>query len=563
MNAPAFFHNKGTAGAAILLLMVCCLLLRVAALDSDAYTRLSWSSALLTDEGFYLHNARNCILFGHERTDEFNNALIMPTLHFVQIGVFRLFGVGVTQARLISVVCSLLTLWLFFLTLRRVFGARVAWIGTLFLGLDHVNLLQNRLALMDTPGALVLVAAFAAFACGAAGGRHTGKWLALSGGLLGLAYTTRGLTAFFFPVPFFVLGWQRRWRDTLAVAGGMALALTLYAVVWWMPHRAELAQVNHYYLRDQLIPHSFRELRLMATFALFGDLRGYASYLFRHTPVVFVLCLLALAAWPALLRRAPDNKLPGADKATRDACTLTLGLWLLIPLLIFTFVRYAPSRYYVLFYPAMAGIAALTLESLPVVWQTALAAGWKRAVLGGFLTYHLALTFLPHSAPWTPLALWGLALAGALCAVAMPRWLPIARRETFPRTAMTLLLLFWAIINAGWLTDWLTHLQYTQRDADHWLATNLPSGSVLIGDAAPGVCLDNRFLTVPVIPKLCNDTRPVERFAPAPRTIVILEGKRNETWWRTRYPQFVTPRRCLKRFAPLVGFAVSVYPATE
>ncbi|MCW3098892.1 MAG: hypothetical protein JWL77_4510, partial [Chthonomonadaceae bacterium] len=44
--------------------------LRCVVLDSDAYPRLSWSSALLTDEGFYLHNARNRVLFGHAQTDQ-------------------------------------------------------------------------------------------------------------------------------------------------------------------------------------------------------------------------------------------------------------------------------------------------------------------------------------------------------------------------------------------------------------------------------------------------------------------------------------------------------------
>src|SRR5438876_186795 len=55
------------------------IVLRLVALDSDPYARLSWSSALLTDEGFYIHNARNLVLFGTARTDEFNNMLIMPT----------------------------------------------------------------------------------------------------------------------------------------------------------------------------------------------------------------------------------------------------------------------------------------------------------------------------------------------------------------------------------------------------------------------------------------------------------------------------------------------------
>src|SRR5579859_4383736 len=82
--------------------------LRLWRLDSDAYPRLSWSSALLTDEGFYLHNARNVVLFGHARTDGFNNMFIMPLLHALQVGVFRVWGVSLVSARGISVACSVL-----------------------------------------------------------------------------------------------------------------------------------------------------------------------------------------------------------------------------------------------------------------------------------------------------------------------------------------------------------------------------------------------------------------------------------------------------------------------
>src|SRR5437868_13544232 len=98
--------------------------LRCVALDSDAYPRLSWSSALLTDEGFYLHNARNRILFGKAQTDQFNNSLIMPLLDALQTGVFRLVGVSAVSARAISVVLGLLTLLVFGDALRRAFGLR-------------------------------------------------------------------------------------------------------------------------------------------------------------------------------------------------------------------------------------------------------------------------------------------------------------------------------------------------------------------------------------------------------------------------------------------------------
>ncbi|HLV81030.1 MAG TPA: hypothetical protein VKT32_12150, partial [Chthonomonadaceae bacterium] len=94
-------EKKALRWIAALLAIALMLALRLVALGSDPYARLSWSAAQLTDEGFYIHNARNLILFGHARTDGFNNALIMPTLHYVQVAVFSLFGVGAVQARMI------------------------------------------------------------------------------------------------------------------------------------------------------------------------------------------------------------------------------------------------------------------------------------------------------------------------------------------------------------------------------------------------------------------------------------------------------------------------------
>src|SRR5437588_308536 len=106
----------------LFLLVAVAVVLRIIYLRSDPYLSLDWSAGQLTDEGFYIHNARNVALFGHARTDEFNNMLLSPWLHFFQVGVFSIVGVGSIQARLISVAASLLTLWIFWAAMKRAFG---------------------------------------------------------------------------------------------------------------------------------------------------------------------------------------------------------------------------------------------------------------------------------------------------------------------------------------------------------------------------------------------------------------------------------------------------------
>ena len=112
------------------------------------------------------------------------------------------------------------------------------------------------------------------------------------------------------------------------VSGWIGCVLLIYGLLWWLPHRAELAWVDSFYLHHQLLPRSWNELRQNIAHNLFGEERGFSPYLFRHTPVQFVVTALALTAW-AIRRR------PGAAAAQSRAVTLTLIAWLLILLGVF------------------------------------------------------------------------------------------------------------------------------------------------------------------------------------------------------------------------------------
>ncbi|HLV78831.1 MAG TPA: glycosyltransferase family 39 protein, partial [Chthonomonadaceae bacterium] len=479
----------------------------------------------------------------------------------------------------------------FFAALRRAFGLRVAAIGTLLLGLDHVNLLYNRMALMDTPAALGMVCAFYAFvrSLQSSPGRNW-LWAVVCGLMLGLTFATRGLAAFLLPVPFLVLPLtppapspsrgegeplsrissssnlraakrihrERRngervgdWRggEGWKIALGLAVALIAYLFLWYLPHRAELAPASHYYLQNQLNPHSLLQAGKNLMHALFGDERGMSPYLFRHTPVQYLLALAGLLAWGLEGRRrtmAPE----------RRAGIQFLGLWLLAAWAVLAVVSYSPSRYYVLFYPALAGVAALALASMPEVARTIVASRWERAILGGFAAFHLAEAFLHRQVAPNEIAVY---VVSAAVLIALWFWPLRWQAVVVSRRGVAIALALWAAVNLFWTGDWLTHLSYKEQDAGRWLAANLPPGSVLIGDVAPGLCLNNRFVAVNVIPGLCNDRAPVERFAPAPRYIAILDGKWKERWWLRHYPQFVAPQNRIHLFPRLQHWPVGIY----
>ena len=142
------------------LLLLACLIVRLVALDADPPPWLSWSTGLYTDEGFYTLDARHEALFGTWAPGDFHDRLLSPLLSLLQQVVFALGGVGLAPARLLSVGFGLLTVCVFWLGLRRAWGARAADFGALFLGLAPPFALYNRLALQETPTVFWLALAF-------------------------------------------------------------------------------------------------------------------------------------------------------------------------------------------------------------------------------------------------------------------------------------------------------------------------------------------------------------------------------------------------------------------
>jgi 4-amino-4-deoxy-L-arabinose transferase-like glycosyltransferase len=524
--------------------------LRFVWLDSDAYPRLSWSSALLTDEGFYLHNARNVAIFGHARTDDFNNMLIMPLLHTLQVGVFHIFGMTLATARAMSALAALLTLCLFWSALRHAYNRHVAMWGVLFLGLDHANLLYNRLALMDTPAALFLVTAFACYvrsqddseSAGADRDRRVGRHMCdlgmlLTGMVLGVAYAVRGLAALLWPVPIVVWGVEVLSRkrslnrkrgidvehaghqaddrlspgdvvnagfsDPLREMGfyllGLMGALTSYVLLWALPHHVELARVNHYYVSEQLVPQGVGRLISNIRVSCLSWQRGTLPYLARHMPVEVALVLYITLSGRCRSTFAASNLSTGRRRV--GSCTLFLGAWLLVNLVFNCTVNYAPSRYYVLFYPALCGLAGVGLDRLSC------SGGQRRR------------------------------LSAAIVAI-------------------------WFGWNGLWLMDWARHLTYRQRDTCTWLVKHLPPDSVVFGAVAPGLTIDSGFVAVNVIEDLCNDRAPLTHYVDRPRYILILDDRWKERWWTRHYPDLVAPNHRVAAFHGVLRsfFTIGLYP---
>jgi hypothetical protein len=399
------------------------------------------------------------------------------------------------------------------------------------------------------------------------------------GALLGLTYATRGLTALAIPC-FLLAAWfgardlpaGSRSQHVIALISGLVVSVVVFAIVWLIPHYSEITRVNHYYIVELLLPRSLPRLFLNVERGFFDYHRGAMPYLMRHSPVQFSLACAGLG-WAAITRagRHATGESAGApplDRSGRAVLALA-ATWMAIYCGFLCCVSYAPSRYYVLFYPAMAALAALSLFEAPRIADEIIDNKLLAALLGSFLLCLAGQVLRSRLALIDVTGMhalfWALALA-FLIGSRVQRGAPGAARRRYgagplPPEIWITSLAVWAIVNCYWTGDWLLHLTYRQRHADRWLGANLPPNSTLIGAVAPGLCLNNRLHAVSVIQDLCNDGAVFEDLPP-PRFIAILDGpKWRERWWQERYPDLIAPRRLVHVFRGLLrpSFEVGVY----
>lgn len=424
--------------------------LRLFALDADPPPSLDWTSGIWTDEGFYTYAARNAVLFGGTR-DDFHPEVLSPVLNAVQEAVFRTFGVGLVQARLISVACSLGALAFFGDGLRRVWGPCVALMGLLFLGGDAVFVFYNRLALLETPAVLVVCAAFWAYTL-----NRPWAWV-LVGALAASALAFKTTFLLFLPLPALVWLMRRAWRPLGWYALGVALGAAAYWLGWGQAHGAEVVRLNHYYWTHQSQPRSLAEVSADLWRAVFGPHRSVLGFLLSRSPVVI---LLALAGLVLGCRRTGGKKEGAASSSPTVLARDTERLfqwWAVFGLGFLCLTRYAPTRYDLVVLPALAALAALSLRRLPLVWGKRL------------LTVRVIRIA---------------ALALFLC-VSLGQW-----------------------------GDWAATRGYRTRDVSRELAEIVPPGVTVAGDWAPGLCLNNRVRAVPVLPDLANGQDPLTTLRP-------------------------------------------------
>ncbi|HLO36730.1 MAG TPA: hypothetical protein VK194_11630, partial [Candidatus Deferrimicrobium sp.] len=114
------------------------------------------SNGPYTDEAWDVVNARNVVLLGRFSTDDWNLHLVNVPFSAAQAAVFAIAGVGMAQARFVSIVAVALAMAVLGWGLRRPLGRGPALLTAVAYGCSAMVLFYGRLAFLEPTVALGL-----------------------------------------------------------------------------------------------------------------------------------------------------------------------------------------------------------------------------------------------------------------------------------------------------------------------------------------------------------------------------------------------------------------------
>jgi 4-amino-4-deoxy-L-arabinose transferase-like glycosyltransferase len=359
-------------------------LLLVAQLPNDPSPGVTFSESPWTDEAWSVLGARNLVVLGTWATDDFRAYLVQLPLHVALVGVFEIFGVGIIQARSLSVVLSVATVALASLLVARQFGRTSGIVAGIGLATSALLLYYGRLAYLEPLVTFALVAGLAALVAG-----PDRRWVSagVAGGTLlaiGVGTKPSALAAVAGILGGVILA-SRPGSGRTGRRVGVAVAVIAAAGLGWgllvaLPNRDAIETTFRFWPQQELpgtIAELFTRISRYAEASDGANLLALPLYLAAGAGIV-----LARSRWRNL---APSQR------------TLIGGAvgWVLLGMLLIVLSAYRPNRYVVPMLPGLAilgGIgASLLLDRLRVT-------GRRRPILAGVIALALAA---PGVALWS------------------------------------------------------------------------------------------------------------------------------------------------------------------
>lgn len=332
-------------------ILAAALLVRVIHLDADPSALLSRD--FITDEGWWAHNARNALLYGDWKIDEFNQGLYSAYLYNAVLYLtFKLLGLSFTSIRLVPALAGWLSVVLIFMTVRREINSRTAIFASVLLGFSNLHIIYSRIGFAESTIVFFLALMLWLWSL-----RSTHYCFALlSGAAFALMLVTKVTAIYFMPGFVLLIAVEAIRRTTkmkhaLMFFSGLVVVGAGYAILFVLPNFREWLSLN-------VANGAGTEWASGPLTLVYSTLKLLGSSFFAKTPVVTALSLLALCLLIISLSR------DGFKKSIRSAPELELSSAMLLIGNLFSLALtvYQPERRFLPALFLMTILAAGVLE---------------------------------------------------------------------------------------------------------------------------------------------------------------------------------------------------------
>ena len=442
------------------------------------------------DEGAWVHNARNKALFGAWRLDNWNPVYVAPVFTGAEYLSFSAFGVGVWQARLVSIVAGFASVVLLALGVRRIGGNFAGLIAAGLLATNYVYVMYNRAAIME---ALMTAFIVGAWYCSTRATRVP-IWGAAAGLMATLAFFTKAAAAFY--VGALVLSAVARllpippkggsYRAAVWTLAGLAISFAIVGAVFVLPNWTDY-QFYNWQMSVTRKP-SYDVASVITRLSWFPIVHDTFSRMW------LALALGLFGAWGVAARWREES----------DGGRLLL-LWVAVGSLELLIHDVGNERRFVFLIPALIALASIVLARGTLLPPAAAALSRRRLLLFSPLLLYSAyvvlgpLTRVPflddvyaHVLRW-PVRL---AAAGAVAVTAalIATWPNRAVTSVAWKPGIAVTILVVAVTwNAGQFVHWAATRTYENYEASVAIGRALPPGTLVQGKLANGLALENRI----------------------------------------------------------------------
>jgi 4-amino-4-deoxy-L-arabinose transferase-like glycosyltransferase len=497
------------------LILILAIVPRTIHLSADPPARISPNSCGdYGDPASYAANARNKVLFGHTKVDDFNGMYASPVGHLATYLVFLVFGPGMWQMNLQPVLFSALLFGLFFFFARTHFpDAR--WLFFLLLTLNYPFIIYGRISDQIMPMTLFAVLGLFFFL------KAWEKPLyffpsALS---LGFSFMAKGKIIYFLllvvPLTGLIVLILRREAASLSLnvkrlgyfcAGALTVFLPWLFLVY-LPGRdllQDFAGLNAIAMFPRSSANLIQSWLLKPSFTFYGTNRLFSLLLFLY---FFSLLLLVF------------NK-----KGRRPILPLEIAcsLWFIIGVAVNSVIGYRPTRHYIEMTIPMVVLASLLLKRTlpgvraefepklrPLFYSVLFILLWVAVTsFSSDLFTGLEIIDHPYRCILILTGLTGVVFAAAVVLIErllIKKGISIPRRLAVPVIAVALsVYAFQNILEySGWINNATYNLKLISRD----LGKAFPD-SVFCGLEAPAISMENRNRAHVWYPNFANSRIP-------------------------------------------------------